>query len=322
MKTLIISKKECSELLTYERCIPAMKDALVQISENSAVVLQRMFIPNDNNSRLAIMAATSNKEEISGGKIIVFGNKETSQGIVPVFCTKTGRILAITDAKVMTKVRTASTSAAATDVLARKDSSVLAILGAGNQGRAHAIAICKIRNIKTINIWSYKEETIKSCIEYLNKELPNINIVFCETAKEASINADIICTTTAGSEKPILEGSWLKDGVHINAVGACNAKRLECDLEVIKKCSVYTDYTEASILSSGDLAIPLSNNEISLSDIKGEVGQVILNKIEGRTSNTQNTFFESVGISIQDLISANLIYKAALEEKKGIEVEI
>ncbi|MFI3252396.1 MAG: ornithine cyclodeaminase family protein [bacterium] len=322
METLIISKEDCSELLTYEKCIPSMKDALLQISSGKAVNLQRMFVPNDNNTRVAIMPSTSNTEEVSGGKVIVFGNKETSQGIVPLFCTKTGRLLAITDAKVMTTVRTASTSAAATDVLAKKDSSVLAILGAGKQGRAHAIAISKIRDIKTINIWSYKEETINSCIEYLTNELPNINIVFCKTAKEAVVNADIICTTTAGSDKPILKGKWLKDGVHINGVGACNAKRLECDLDTLNNCKIYTDWTEASIQSSGNFAIPMSNGEFNVTDIKGEVGEVLLNKIEGRISNDEKTFFSSVGISIQDLISANVIYKEALKNKKGIAVKL
>lgn len=322
MKTLIVSKKESEELLTYERCIPKMRDALKSISEQKSVVLERFFIPNENNTRLAIMPAACNNTEVMGGKVIVFGNKESAQGIVPLFCTKTGRLLAITDAKVMTKVRTASTSAAATQILSRKDSRVLAILGAGNQGRAHAIAISKVREIKDIYIWSYKNETIDSCIEYLKLKLPNTNIIKCIDAKDAVLNADIICTCTAGSDTPILRGEWLKDGVHINAIGACAKTRLEVDVEVLKKCSVFTDWTKASLSSSGDLAIPIGNNEITSDVIKGEVGEVIIGKIEGRISDKENTLFQSVGISIQDVISAHIIYKAAKEENKGVYVEI
>ncbi len=321
-KTLIINKKLCEELLTYERCIPKMKDCLIAISQKKAVNLQRFFVPNENNTRLAIMSAACNNEEVMGGKIIVFGKSSLSQGIVPLFCTQTGRLIGITDAKVMTKVRTASTSAAATDILARKDSKVLVILGGGDQGRAHAIAISKVRNIKEIYIWSYKEDTINECVCFLKEKLPHIKIEGNTNAKEIVKNADIICTTTAGSDQPILKGEWLKNGVHINAIGACNAKRLEVDIDTMKKCDVFTDWNEASFKDSGNIAIPVSNNEYSLSNIKGEVGQVLIGEIEGRTTTDQNTLFSSVGISIQDLISAKLIYDIAIEENKGVFVEL
>lgn len=321
-KTLIISKEEALKLLTFERCIPKMKEALVSIAQDKVNILPRFFVPNEDNSRLAIMSGACNNTHIMGAKVIVFGNKETAQGIVPLFCTKTGRVKAITDAKVMTKVRTSSTSAAATDILAKKDSSILAILGGGNQGKSHAIAISKVRDIQTIYIWSYKQDTINSFEEYINNTLENVKVVKCSTVQEAVKDADIICTTTAGSDTPILKAEWLKKGVHINAIGACSNQRIEVDLNTMKLCKVYTDHTPSSISSSGNFAIPIKNNEYSVDEIIGEVGDVVLNKVLGRENNDEYTLFSSVGLSIQDIVSANIIYEAAVEENIGVYVQI
>ncbi|MFI3324655.1 MAG: ornithine cyclodeaminase family protein [Clostridia bacterium] len=318
-KTLIINRRECEKLLTYERCIPAMKEAFLDTAVDEPKVLGRQFLVHENGKRFALMPGSSESNRVTGGKFIFF----SGQGIVPLFDIDTGKLIAITDAHVLTLVRTASTSAAATDVLANKDAKTLAILGGGNQGKAHAIAISKVRNIEKIYVWSYKESTINSCIQYIKENLPSVEVVPCINAKDAVINADIICTTTsARTNIPILKGEWLKKGVHINAVGACSAVGIECDSQTIKKCKVYTDWTKASVLSSGDLAIPLKNGEIEMSHILGEVGKVLTGKIQGRTAHDDMTFFESVGISIQDVVSAYVIYKAAKDENMGIFVEI
>lgn len=327
-KTLIINKEECAKLLTYERCIPAMRDALVSISGKDAVVLQRQMIPHEGGNCLAIMPASSMSEKVTGGKVIIFPGPATyqagtSQGIVPLFSTETGELLAITDAHVMTTIRTSSTSAAATDVLARKDAKNLAIVGSGNQGRAHALAISKVRDLKRIYVTDMMESSVVSCVEYLKEYLEGVEIIPCASAEEAVKEADIICTTTAGrSAEPVLKQEWVKEGVHINAVGACVPFGIECDTEILHKSRVYTDWTEAAARDSGDLAIPIASGMYKVEQIIGEVGQVISGEIEGRTSDTDNTFFETVGISVQDLISANIIYKAAKEKGMGIAVQI
>lgn len=318
-KTLIVSRKECEKLLTYERCIPAMKEALLETAVPKPKVLGRQFLVHENGRRFALMPASSESNRVTGGKFIFF----SGQGIVPLFNIDTGNLVAITDAHVMTLVRTASTTAAATDILANKNAKTLAILGAGNQGKAHALAISMVRDIETIYVWSYTESTVNSFVHYIKEVLPNTKIIVCKERKDAVINADIICTTTsARTDIPILEGKWLKKGVHINAVGACSPVGIECDSETIKRCKVYTDWTEAAINSSGDLQIPLANGEIEKEHILGEVGKVMLGEISGRTSEDDMTFFESVGISIQDVISANIIYKAAKAMDMGTYVEI
>ena len=128
-------------------------------------------------------------------------------------------------------MRTAEKSAGATDILAKEDAKTLAILGGGKQGIAHALAICAIRNIEKIYVWSYRESTVESCCSALKKALCGIEIIPCKEGKDAVTHADIICTTTAAkTDVPILKGEWVKKGAHINAIGACRGrkKREEC----------------------------------------------------------------------------------------------
>lgn len=157
---------------------------------------------------------------------------------------------------------------------------------------------------------------------YIKEALPHVEVIPCKEQRDAVVDAGVICTTTsARTDVPILKGTWLKKGVHINAVGACSVQGIECDSQVIEKCKVYTDWTEASVSSSGDLATPLKNGEISMDHILGEVGRVITGELAGRTSPDDMTFFESVGISIQDVVSTYVIYQAALQEDMGTLVE-
>lgn len=305
-----------------------MEDVFKAMSEGQVKNIQRTMIPHDSGCALAIMPASVVPEHITGGKVIIFpgaqaAKNRTQQGIVPLFDTETGALKAIVDAELITVNRTAASSAAATNYLARKDASVLAIFGGGKQGRAHALAISAVRDIKKVNVWSYSESTVNDCCEYLKEKMPGVEIVACLKAKDAAADADIICTTTsAKTDVPILEGKWVKPGTHINAIGACKGTNREADEECVIKSKVYSDMTDAVLRDGGDIAIPLSEGKIDKSHILGEIGDVIAGKAEGRTSGEDITFFKSVGISAEDVAAANLIYKKAKEQGLGIWVEI
>lgn len=327
-KTLIINRKEAEMVLNYPDCIKAMEDVFAAMSEGKVTNLQRSMIPHESGCSLAIMPASDNSVNITGGKIIIFPGREaaknkTNQGIVPLFDTVTGALKAIVDAELITVNRTAASSAAAANHLARKDASVLAIFGGGKQGRAHALAVSAIRDIKKINVWSYSEETIKACCEYLAEKLPGVEIVPCVKGEDAAKDADIICTTTAAKTNvPILKGEWVKKGTHICAIGACKGTNRECDEELVIKSKVFSDMTAAVLRDGGDVAIPLSEGKINESHIICEIGDVIAGKHEGRTSDEEITLFKSVGISAEDVAASYLIYQKAKEQGLGTWVEI
>ena len=221
----------------------------------------------------------------------------------------------------ITTIRTAATSASATRLLAREDASVLGILGAGKLGRAHVEAISLVRPIKKVYIWDIVPEAVDAYCAEMTKAYPNITFIPCKTAKEAVVDADILCTVTKAQE-PIVEGEWLKSGVHINAVGACSPVAREMATSVVQKARVYVDKTEAALRDGGDLVIPMNAGEWSADKVVGEVGEILLGKLEGRKTAEEITMFETVGIAVEDLASAYLIYQKAKEQGIGLEVEL
>ena len=312
-KTLIINRAQCEEILTVEKCIPYMKTALVALSENQAKVLQRTMIPHSNGNMMANMPASLVSENVTGSKVIIFPGPETArmgtnQGIIPLFDITTGELIGIVDAELITVVRTAATSAVATDALANKDSRTVAVLGCGKQGKAHVQAMLAVRNIEKVYMWDLYSDTTKSACELMKKQFPSVEFVRCETAEAAVKEADIICTTTPGkTTTPVLLGSWLKPGAHVNAVGACSARGRELDAEAVSKSTIFTDWNEAVQRDGGDILIAVADGTIPAVPAMYEVGTVLNGTHPGRTASDEITMFESVGISVEDIAAAKMI---------------
>ena len=325
-KTLLVSNAEAERLLKMGDCIAAMDEVLRDVSAGAITMLQRSMIHHKNGNILAGMPSTIDTKEITGSKVTIFPGPEarkngTAQGIVPIFDTVTGSLIAIVGAECITTIRTAATSASATRLLAREDASVLGILGAGKLGRAHVEAISLVRPIKKVYIWDIVPEAVDAYCAEMAKAYPNITFIPCKTAKEAVVDADILCTVTKAQE-PIVEGEWLKSGVHINAVGACSPVAREMATSVVQKARVYVDKTEAALRDGGDLIIPMNAGEWSADKVVGEVGEILLGKLEGRKTAEEITMFETVGIAVEDLASEYLIYQKAKEQGIGLEVEL
>ena len=327
-KTLIVNRELCTQLLSIEECIPAMRDTLIAATQGEIKMLQRQMIPHEGGNMLALMPASLLSKQVTGSKVIIFPGPKarqanSNQGIVPLFDTETGALLAIVDAELITVVRTAATSAAATDVLARKDASSVAILGAGNQGKAHAEAMTYIRDIKTVYVWDQFPAAVEAAKAHLEAKLPDVEVIPCETPEIAVKNADIVCTVTSTKgDAPFLKGEWLKEGAHVNAVGACSGAAREIETSVVKRCKIYYDWEEAAMRDAGDLVIPLNKGEVTMNDFMGEVGSVMLGKLEGRTNEQEITLFETIGISVEDIAAAYQIYEKAKEQNLGVWLEI
>ena len=327
-KTLIVNRELCTQLLSIEECIPAMRDTLIVATQGEIKMLQRQMIPHEGGNMLALMPASLLSKQVTGSKVIIFPGPKarqanSNQGIVPLFDTETGALLAIVDAELITVVRTAATSAAATDVLARKDASSVAILGAGNQGKAHAEAMTYIRDIKTVYVWDQFPAAVEAAKAHLEAKLPGVEVIPCETPEIAVKNADIVCTVTSTKgDAPFLKGDWLQEGAHVNAVGACSGAAREIETSVVKRCKIYYDWEEATMRDAGDLVIPLNKGEVTMNDFMGEVGSVMLGKLEGRTNEQEITLFETIGISVEDIAAAYQIYEKAKEQNLGVWLEI
>lgn len=239
------------------------------------------------------------------------------QGVVVLIDSENNTVQAILDGAYLTALRTGAASGVATRYLARKDSSVLAILGAGAQAYTQFEAICCERPIKKAYIFANTAKSVNTFIEHY-KDKTNVEIVAANSLNVLA-QCDIICTVTP-STNSLFKVSNLKNGVHINAVGSYSASMQELPDDMFLNASLFVDHKDSCFSESGDILIPLSKGLLPNENYKGEIGDLITGKIEGRKSDEEITVFKNVGIAIQDLVTAHYAYEKACRENIGTSV--
>jgi thiomorpholine-carboxylate dehydrogenase len=207
---------------------------------------------------------------------------------------QTGTPLAIMDGRLITEMRTAAVSAAATKLLASPDTKVLAILGSGVQARSHVEALRLVRQFEEIRVWS-------PTVEHATQFAQEIGAT-AMAAEEAVQDADVIVTVTS-SKTPMLNGEWLKPGCHVNAIGACRPDWRELDDEAIQRSIVFVDSCEGALKESGDVIL-------SGAKIYAELGEALAGKVPSHANET--TIFKSLGMAVEDIAAATLVYRSYL----------
>jgi alanine dehydrogenase len=327
MKILVIDQNEVTRLLPMAECIEVMAEAFGSLAKGDAMLPLRtvMRLP-DGKSAFAAMPAYLGMPAALGVKVLtVFpGNEGTTLdshlGAVLLFEAEQGRLVAIMDASAITAIRTAAVSALATSRLARESSTRLAILGAGVQALTHVEAMCVVRPIERVTIWS-RHEGRAIRLSRTIRERFEIDARVVSTAAEAVDGADIVCTTTS-SREPVLEGHWLLPGAHVNAIGASQPSARELDSEAVRRSRLYVDRQESARNEAGEFLIPLQQGVIREDHIVGELGELLLGQVEGRRSDTEITVFKSLGLAIEDIASAHRVYHKAIAAGIGASVEL
>jgi ornithine cyclodeaminase/alanine dehydrogenase-like protein (mu-crystallin family) len=308
-------------------CIDLMAEALSALARGDvALPLRTMLRLPGTPNILACMPSFLATRNVAGVKVItVFpGNHGTAldshQGAVLLFDGDTGALLAIMDATAITTIRTAAVSALATRLLAREDADELAILGAGVQGTAHLAAIPHVRPIARVRIWSRNTERARA-LAMEAEELHGLHAVVEATPERAVRGASIICTTTS-STTPVLEGRWLSPGAHVNAVGACTPTARELDTEAVVRSRLFVDRRESALAEPAEIIAPMLEGAIDQDHIIAEIGEIAAGMKPGRGSDEEITLFESLGLAVEDLASADFLYHAAQSEQAGTWVEL
>jgi alanine dehydrogenase len=318
MEPILINKETIAALLPMKECIAVMEKTFRSLASGHCVQPLRplMWLP-DKRGLLGMMPGYAGDIDVMGIKVIsVFpGNKNfgysSHQGMVLLFETKNGRPLCIADADEITAIRTPAASAVATDLLAKKNAETLSILGSGIQAAGHIEAMLLIRKIKKIILWSRNETHAKELAE---KILPktNANIIIAKNPEEAVRDMDIICTLTA-SAQPIVKAEWISKGTHINAVGSSTPHSRELDTATILAGKLFTDCYESIFNEAGDFIIPKNEGAIDDNHVKGEIGEILLGKKEGRTNDDEITVFKSLGLAVEDIFSVNHVYRKMIK---------
>jgi ornithine cyclodeaminase len=325
MKVLVISASEIAQLLPMRECIDVMADALSELTRGDAILpLRQVLRLPDGKSAFAVMPAYLGQPKAVGAKVItVFPDNhgtpfDSHQGAVLLFEAEHGSLAAVMDASSITAIRTAAVSGLATRLLAREDATELAILGSGVQARTHLEAVRAVRGINRVRVWSRSRDAVRAFAEGESRR-HGVEIEPAPSARAAVEGADIVCTVTA-SRDPVLAGEWLRDGAHVNAVGASLPFARELDTAAIARSRLYVDRRESALNEAGDFLIPRKEGVIGDDHIVGEIGDVLLGRVPGRRSSDEMTVFKSLGLAVEDVAAAAYIYERATAEGRGTRV--
>lgn len=274
------------------------------------------------NGDLRTMPAYLEEENITGVKIVNVhpGNPDrglpTVMALIVLISPETGAPMAIMDGTYLTDIRTGAAGGIAAKYLARKDSKVIGLVGAGNQAKTQLKALCEVFEPELVRVTSRTKESSEQFIREM------ANITPCEIRYEENIkkvcDCDILVTTTP-SRKPIVKAQWINEGTHINAIGADAVGKEELDPELLIRSKIIVDDI-VQALHSGEVNVPLSKHYISENDVHAELGEVIVGLKPGRTSDEEITIFDSTGLAIQDVASAHLVYERAVSKGLGEHV--
>ncbi|GAA4556279.1 ornithine cyclodeaminase family protein [Pseudonocardia xishanensis] len=232
----------------------------------------------------------------------------------------TGECRALVDGRQVTAVRTAATSAVATRYLARPGSSVLGLVGAGTLAVEHTRAIAAVHGIDTVVVWSRSTATV----ERYRAAVEDLRLVVkpADSVEEVVRAADVLCTLTP-SRNPIVRGAWFAPGLHVNAVGAPpRPDHREVDGEGLARARVVVDSVPTAMAKSGEVVLALAEGTVTSADVETELGRVVAGLAPGRSSDEEITLFDSVGLGLQDLATAELLLEAAAAQGVGTEIDL
>jgi ornithine cyclodeaminase len=309
----IIDREEVGRRLTYEVCIPIVRQAMIAFSRGETRQLLRAIIPLAEERMFGVMPGAMGADAPFGAKLVsVFPEnfaqgKQSHQGLVVLFDPQTGAPACVIHAGELTAIRTAAASAVATDALARPEARRLALLGYGEQAATHARAISKVRKLEAITVWGRDPARAEAFAARTAAEL-GLPVKAAPDARGAVAEADIICTVSAARE-PVLNGAWVPPGAHLNLVGSSYAGPTEVDNDLVVRSRFIADSREGVLAQGAEFLKAKEAGLVGDDHIVAEIGQVLAGEIEGRQSADQVTAYKSLGHVVQDLASGWALYR-------------
>ncbi len=316
----ILTASEVRQALPMSQAIEAMKRAYAALSDGRAEVplRARLSIPPHEAVSLFMPAYVQSEdgEALAVKAVSVFPhNPERGEPLiyaaVLVLQPDSGRPLALLEGGSLTAIRTGAGSGAAIDLLARAESRVVAIFGAGTQGRTQLEAACTVRRIETAWVYDPNRERAQAFVAEMAGRGPvPRDLRIAESPSQALTEADIICTATTSST-PVFDDADLKPGAHISAIGAYTPEMQEIPAATVTRARVVVDSRQAVLAEAGDLIQPMQQGLFDESHIYAELGEIVLGRKAGRQSPEEITLFKSVGVAVQDAFAAQVALRNA-----------
>ncbi len=325
---LYLDRSAMCKCLSMKEAIEADKLALKAYTEGNCNVPLRtnIDIAKHAGQALYMPAYVGGEQEASGIKIVSVYPENSKRNLPAVPATmivldpETGIATAILDGTYLTQLRTGAVQGAATDLLARKDAQIGALIGTGGQALSQLEAMLAVRDLCEVRVSSLNYEMASDFVDKVKANFPAVKLVPCGSAKECVEGADIITTVTT-SREATFEASWVKPGAHINGIGAYTPQMCEVPAEIIQKadCIIF-DTMEGVLAEAGDFIAPLEKGLVDKSAYTGELGELVLGKVKGRQSADDITIFKTVGSAVLDVFVAAQIVNKAKELGLGKEI--
>jgi alanine dehydrogenase len=314
-----LNEQDVRELLPMRDLIETMARALAAFSSGQVDQPVRTVIQaGGEHSFFGTMPAFSKNIPALGAKLVTVFGDNAAKGLPTHLATillldpETGALLAVMDGRFITEARTAAVTAVAVRSLAQENASTLAILGSGVQARSHLEALGLVRNFREVRCWS----PTRANLERFAAESQAYPVRVSGSAEEAVRSADVVVLVTA-SPKPVIRNEWVKNGACVAGVGACRPNQREMDPALVARSRLFVDSREAALQESGDVVMSIQEGLFGPDHIVAELGEVLSG---GRRNSDEVTVFKSLGMAIEDVASADLVYRRAQQMGRGSEL--
>jgi len=322
---LILTEDDVSSIANLDTVIPQIENVLRDYSDKKTIMPPRFVMEGASGSTgtIRLMLASLPSQKATGLKILTgTAGKRRTEGtyfLISLF-DEDGSVRCMMSANRLTQLRTGAASAVASKFLARKNSKTVGIIGAGVQGIGQLEALKKVLPIQDGLVYDIISQSAVKMTEYSKNKL-GLEMKVSSSLHDITDEADVLVTTTT-SKDPFLTPELIRPGTHINAVGSNLPGRREIDGTLLKIATVYVDSLDQVLKESGDLIAPIATGQYAADKIAGEIGEVVSGRKSGRTSEEQITLFKSVGIAVEDLATADLIFQQALKLGLGTEIKL
>ena len=316
---LFLTEQDVTRLLTMEDTLAAVEDVFKAQAAGGATNEPRRRLRASGAVLQVMSAAVANFAEFSGllglKSYVVTGRK--ARFYVNLYDAGSGEMLALIEADKLGQMRTGAASGVATKYLAREDAKTVGIFGAGWQAQSQLEAVCAVRDIDSVKVFSRTSESRDNFCKEMSARLKGVSLEGVDKPEEAA-DSDVIITITS-SREPVLQGAWLKPGAHINAAGGNSVLRKELDDEVIRRSSfIAVDSIEQAKIEAGELVTAVEKGLLTWERVR-EFRYIVGGEMKGRTSDDQITLFKSLGVAIEDVGAAAVLYRKAKERNVGKE---
>ncbi len=319
---LLLTEEHVRSVLPMTDLIACMESALGRFSAGDVQQpLRSVLEVSPQKHWWALMPAYVNQPPTMGAKIVtVFGTNvgrglHTHQAMIVLLDPDTGTLQALMDGRYITEARTGAVSAVSARFLARRGASTLALIGAGVQARSHLVAFREVRELCDVRVWS---PTPASRDRFVEEMQPRAGVPLRATAsaEEAVRGADLIVLATA-SAKPVVQMNWIAPGSHIVSVGAPRPDHREMDPALVAAGRLFVDSRAAALVEAGDVVMGMAEGRFACDHLAGELGELVLGRVVGRRSDDEITIFKSLGMAVEDIATADLVYRRAVERGVG-----